>query len=275
LSLSYQVEEYIKYYLRAQTIYSAHSPFVYDFITTVLDTDKNYYAYQTIEKIRSANEADKTEITITDLGAGSHFNNKKVKTVRSIAKSAVSRKWQGRVLFNLMQRYKPDTVLELGTSLGISTLYMALANPNSKIITVEGDANIAEISKENFRRAAVQNVVLEIGNFNDVLEDILANNCPSLSFIDGNHTEESTIQYLDLISALNTTNSIVILDDIHWSPGMGKAWEYAKQHPKYNLTIDLYSFGILFQDERIIEKTHLSIIDKKWKPFSKGVFGMF
>ena len=269
----YPIVAYLKYYWRAKTVFSAHSPFIYDFINSVLDTSKNFYAYQTIDNIRSINEADHREISITDLGAGSHTNNKKTKSIKSIAKSAVSSKWQGKILFNLMQHYKPKNVLELGTSLGISSLYLALGNQKSKIITIEGDPKVAEISIENFKRAGVKNIHLELGNFDKILPKVLNDFCPDLSFIDGNHREEATKSYFNLISQQKTTNSIVILDDIHWSQGMQNAWQYAQKDPKYKLSIDLYYFGILVQNDKLIEKREITLIDSKLKPFSKGIMG--
>jgi len=273
LSTVFKIAEYLNYYLRAKTIYSAHSPFVYDFINSVLDTSKVYYAFQTIDQIRILNERDGREIEITDLGAGSHTNNSRTKTIKSIANSAVSTKWQGKILFNLMQHYKPKHVLELGTSLGISSLYLALGNLGSSVITIEGDPNVASIARENFKRAKVENVLLKIGNFDDILPELLASQQIDLSFLDGNHTEEATIRYFDLVASQASNNSIVILDDIHWSKGMQSAWDYARKNTKYKLSIDLYYFGILIQDERLIEKLDISLIDKKLKPFSKGVFG--
>ncbi len=273
MSATYKLTEYLKYYLRAKTVYSAHSPFVFDFINSVLDTSKSYYAFQAIDQIREKNEQDNRKISITDLGAGSHSNNMKFKQIKTIAKSAISSKWQGKVLFNLMQHYKPERVLELGTSLGVSALYLAMGNSRSQILTIEGDPNIAAIARENFKKAGVNNIDLQVGNFDTILPELLRSYTPDLCFLDGNHTESATKQYFDLLAAQETESSILVVDDIYWSKGMQSAWEYAKKQSKYNLSIDLYYFGILIQDKRLIEKRDITLIDKKWKPYSKGVFG--
>jgi len=272
LSRTHKIIAYLKYYLRAKTIYSAHSPFIFDFINTVLDTNKSYYAFQTIDQIRTLNERDKRILSITDLGAGSHTNNTKTRSIASIAKSAVSSKWQGRILFNLVQKYKPQRIIELGSSLGISTLYLALGNKTSEVLTLEGDPAVAEIARENYKRAGVKNIRLHVGNFDQSLSPLLKSDPPNFIFIDGNHTEEATIRYFDL-AVQHEDCSIIVIDDIYWSKGMQNAWEYAKKNPHYCLSIDLYYFGILIRDNKLIEKRDVTLIDKKLKPFSKGVFG--
>ena len=64
---------YIKYYLSASNGkgHGVHSPFVFSFITKVLNDERHFYAYETIEQLRQALKIDQEQLEITDFGAGS------------------------------------------------------------------------------------------------------------------------------------------------------------------------------------------------------------
>jgi len=113
------IQRYLNYYRKADTIYQVHSPFVYEFAEQVLEDDRDFYAFDSVEYLRNILKQNKDTITITDFGAGSKSNNGKKRTIGQIAKNAASRPWQCRTLFRLINFYKPKTMLEIGSSLGI------------------------------------------------------------------------------------------------------------------------------------------------------------
>ncbi|MFT6322027.1 MAG: hypothetical protein ACJAT4_002962 [Granulosicoccus sp.] len=146
IQLLRSILRYLQFYSVADTKYQVHSPFVFDFALNVLEDDREYYVFRTAEHLRKIIERNSTKIKTTDFGAGSTSGNEKEKTIGSIAKNAASKKWQCQTLFRLVNFYKPKTMLELGTSLGISTIYQASAAMNSKFITLEGDPQIAKLA---------------------------------------------------------------------------------------------------------------------------------
>jgi predicted O-methyltransferase YrrM len=71
--------------------------------------------------------------------------------VASIAKNVTKIKKYGQLLFRMVKEYKPKTVLELGTSLGITTSYLAIANPDANVTTIEGSKEVAAIAEEKLQ----------------------------------------------------------------------------------------------------------------------------
>jgi predicted O-methyltransferase YrrM len=142
--------------------------------------------------------------------------------------------------------------LEIGTAMGISTMYIATAAPKSKIITMEGCAVIAEKARENFNKLGLDNIDLALGNFNNLLSKTL-DNFDKLDFvlIDGNHRKEPTIDYFNQILPKLHPGSIVIIDDIHWSKGMETAWDEICKRNEVSISIDLFRMGILLFKEDI------------------------
>lgn len=241
--------KYIKYYLTASNGkgHGIHSPFVFDFIIHVLNDKKKYPAYILIEQQRKKMLADKRILEIEDFGAGSTAGNHKKRSIDSIARSALKSKKLGQLLFRIAKHYQPATMLELGTSLGLSAAYLASGHPPGKLITCEGAAAVASIAKENFTALGIKNIETVTGSFDHVLPGILKNtNQLQLVFIDGNHRKAPTLQYFHQIIAAIQMPAIVIFDDIHWSVDMEEAWQEIKDHSSVILTVDLFFMGLVF-----------------------------
>jgi len=254
--------KYLHYCLTASNSkgHGIHSPFVFEFITKVLNDKKSYPAYQQVEDLRQQLLNDKTVLIIDDLGAGSTVSKTNTRTIASIAKNAAKPKKFGQLLYRMVKYYQPETIAELGTSLGITTSYLAKANPGARVITLEGAKSIAAVAKENFKTLQLQTIELTEGNFDNTLSAVISQLTKvSFAFIDGNHRLKPTIQYFETILAKTNNDSIVILDDIHWSEEMEQAWKYCKDHSSVTLSIDLFFIGILVFRKEVKEKQHFSI----------------
>ncbi|HTD94229.1 MAG TPA: class I SAM-dependent methyltransferase [Chitinophagaceae bacterium] len=256
------IRKYFNYWRKASNGkgHGVHSPFVFDFIIRVLNDTTVYADYEPVEQLRRQLINDRRSVEINDLGAGSGVSKEKRRSISSIAKNAAKPRKYGQLLYRIVKRSRPSTILELGTSLGITSSYLALANPAARVITIEGDELIHEIAKENFKKMGLLNIQPVPGNFDQVLKDILGQ-LPSVdfAFIDGNHRYLPTIQYFDAILQKVNTFSIVVMDDIHWSWEMEEAWDHCRQHPSVTLSIDLFFIGILFFKQSIKEKQHFAI----------------
>jgi len=254
--------KYIHYFLTASNGkgHGIHSPFVFEFITKVLNDNKSYPAYERVEHLRSQLLIDHSAITIDDMGAGSSVSKSNQRKVSSIAKNAAKPKKYAQLLYRIVQYYKPGTIVELGTSLGISSSYLALANPSAKIITLEGAASIAGLAQKNFKALELNNIQLIKGNFDDTLSSVISK-LPSVefAFIDGNHRQDPTINYFDQLLSKSIPSAILIFDDIHWSREMEEAWEQIKDHGSVTCTIDLFFIGLVFFRNEFMEKQHFKI----------------
>lgn len=254
--------KYIRYYFTASNAkgHGTHSPFVYDFIVHVLNDRRNFYAYQKVESYRYLMMYNSTELEIEDFGAGSVSGNKKKRSIASIAKNAAKPSKLGQLLFRIANYYQPKTIIELGTSLGLSTAYLAMGNSAADVITCEGAAAVAAVAKENFSLMRLNNITVTEGDFDKTLQPLLqTKNGWDLAFIDGNHRKEPTLRYFEQLLLKKNEPAILIFDDIHWSKEMEDAWATIKDHPYTMLTIDLFFIGIVFFRKEFKAKQHFTI----------------
>lgn len=263
-----------QYYWNAKTKYSLHSPFVFDFFNTIMNVYPQSELIQIIEKERATFLHDSSELSFVDYGAGSKSINGITRRVSNIAKSSLSSGWQCRLIYNLIKRYQPANILEIGTSLGVSAAYMASASDSSSIVTLEGNPASAEMAESLFNRLGLNNIKLIEGEFGKTLslgiDELEYLEC---AFIDGNHRKEATLEYFFQILPYTNKNSFIIIDDIYWSEGMNQAWREIIAHESVAFSIDVFRMGIVFLDHSIMEKQHFKLIDTKWKLWSIGIFG--
>jgi len=254
--------KYLNYYFSATNGkgHGMHSPFVFEFITQVLNDRKTYPAYSLVENLRGQLLKNQDIVTVRDFGAGSTINKSNERSIASIAQNAAKPAKYGQLLYRMVRRYQPLTILELGTSLGLSTSYLSLANPPAHITTMEGASAIAEKARQNFRELNLHNIVVQEGNFDHTLSPVITQ-LPSVdfAFIDGNHRREPTERYFEKLLPITHNDSILVFDDIHWSAEMEQAWDTIKQHPSVRCTIDLFFIGIVLFRLEFKERQHFSI----------------
>jgi len=261
---------YLRYYLSAKSRHQIRSPFVQQFAAKVLDDRRRYYAFSDIEVLRKLLLRDNSTIKVTDYGAGSQVDAHKTRKIKSITRYSATSPFFCRVLFRLINLYKPETLLELGTSMGISTMYQQAAAKNARFVTIEGCPHIAEMAQQNFRRLQVENdIELVNGRFNAVLSDTLAQfKQLDYVFIDGNHREKPTLDYFEQCLEYAHDDSVFVFDDIHWSAEMEAAWATIKAHPAVTLSIDLFFCGVVFFRKEQ-PKAHYTLIPYRWKPWAR------
>jgi predicted O-methyltransferase YrrM len=254
--------KFLNYYLTASNGkgHGTHSPFIFHFITKVLNDKKQYSEYETVEALRKEMLQDKTVLNIQDFGAGSSLSKTNQRTIASIAKNAAKPKKFGQLLFRMVRAYQPETILELGTSLGITTSYLALAKPNARLITMEGANEVADVASKNFKQSGLTNITIEQGNFDNTLPVVIHGlSSIDFAFLDGNHRQQPTENYFHQMLSKINDDSILIFDDIHWSKEMEAAWNTIKNHPSVRCTVDLFFIGIVFFRPEFHEKQHFTI----------------
>ncbi len=254
--------KYLQFYASAANSsgHGIHSPFVFDFILHVLQNKCFYYAYEEIEKLRSLLLKDLSIVAVTDLGAGTSGHPSNNRRIRDIAKWSLKSPKYGRLLFRMVNYYQPNIVLELGTSLGVTTSYLAMGRTSARIYTLEGAPALAALAKQHFRQLGLINIHLLEGNFDATLPPMLKKiEPPDFVFIDGNHRLEPTLRYFNWLLPFVHSRSIFVFDDIHWSSEMEQAWEAIRSHPSVTCSIDLFFVGIVFFSPDFIEKQNFSI----------------
>ena len=253
---------YFTYYFTASNGkgHGMHSPFVFDFITKILNDKTGYSDYDKVEGIRRKLFYDETRLKIEELGAGSTSGKTNLRSVASIARHAVKSKKYGQLLYRIVKYYQPGTIIELGTSLGVTSGYFSLANPAARIFTLEGAPQIAAVAKQNFRTLELKNIKLVEGNFDYTLPAVLYQ-VPriDLVFIDGNHRKEPTENYFHWLLSKIHNDTILIFDDIHWSQEMEEAWEHIKSHLAVRCSIDLFFLGIVLFRQEFKARQHFKI----------------
>ncbi len=243
----YTAYKYLIYRFQSVDEHGVHSPFVFNLLLNVIYNKVKFYNYIKIEELRSKLLVSNQEINITDMGAGSTKGIKKARKVKEIALHSAKSAKYGQLLFRLVNHFQPKTILELGTSLGISTSYLASVNSESEIFTIEGSEEIAKIAKNNFQELELTNIRSISGNFDTELP-ILLDRIDTLDFVffDGNHRKEPTLRYFEQCLSKATEKSVFVFDDIYWSKEMTEAWEEIKKNAAVSVSIDLFFIGIVF-----------------------------
>tara|TARA_B110000459_G_C16484714_1_gene435969 strand:- start:145 stop:819 length:675 start_codon:yes stop_codon:yes gene_type:complete len=199
-----------------------------------------------IETLRKKLRADTTPIQRLDFGAGSQSHSE---TVGDVARNSLKRPHHAVALGNLSRSIQAENILELGTSLGLTTAY--LANQANTVTTCEGDPAIAALAKAQWDALGLTNITLHEGRFSDTLpllmEQWKKSNHPGfdLIFIDGHHIGSALLSYVDVLKPWLRPRGLLVCDDIHWSPDMENAWRELTQDPHWTNGADFYEWGLL------------------------------
>ena len=255
----HQIRCYLSFLIHSTTKYGVHSPFVYDLLTKCLNKKTNTNNIQILKKYKKELLKNNTKIKIKDFGAGSRVLNPHERKISNIAKTAGTSIKKAQFLMHLVNYFKIENSLEIGTSLGIATLGMSLGNPKIKITTLEGCSETLKVAKQKFQKLKITNTQFIEGNFEKTLAKTIQNNKYNLIYFDGNHTKKATINYFEQCLPTVYNDSIFIFDDIYWSSGMTDAWQYIKNHKKVTITIDMFYWGIVFFRKEQQEKEHFKI----------------
>ena len=250
------IKSYLTFLWNSKNQHGVHSPFVYDLVTKCFYDKKKYPEYKVLDEYRNSLLQNNNTIEVTDFGAGSRVFKSNTRAINRIAKNAgISRK-RAQLLFRIVNYFKPEEILEIGTSLGLATSALSLGNPNAKITTLEGCSNTMKVAKDSFQVSSfkfttsnIKFVTTEFTSFLNNFKPETLNVKPqifNLIYFDGNHSKKATLDYFELLLPTITNETVWIFDDIHWSKDMEESWEIIKNHPKVKVTIDTFQWGIVF-----------------------------
>lgn len=258
----------IQYILRRP--YGIHSPFLYDFAKNCLYAKGNNDTFRYLKRLRRNLTHDHSTITRLDVGAGSRLQHltyllgstatraqpgsfiEKTEKVSTIAKRSLQKEKYCRLFYRMATYLRPQHVLELGTSFGISTAYLAMGHPSADIHTIEACPQTAGIAHTVFQKAGLTNIRQYTDTFSDTLPS-LCNEITSvdMAYIDGDHTYNGVMENFSLISKHMSTNGVIIIDDIRWSFQMWRAWKDITNNARSRLSLDLGQMGLVFFFENL------------------------
>jgi Methyltransferase domain len=250
----FQIKSYLQFLWHSKNEHAVHSPFVFTLLTKCFYDKKTKPEYIVLKKYRKSLLENNNTIEVTDFGAGSKVFKSNTRVISKIAKTAGISPKRAQLLFRIANYFQPDpsdseqakqSILEIGTSLGLATVALALGNPKASIITLEGCPNTMAITKNQLQLLNISNVKSIVTEFSEYFKN-LKPKTQNLIYFDGNHSKKATLDYFELLLPTITNETVWIFDDIHWSAEMQEAWEIIKTHPKVTVTIDTFQWGLVF-----------------------------
>ena len=252
-----------------------HSPYLFEWASMIMSDTNVYYAWGEIESLRQRLQVDNREVLFTDYGSGSSVNGEQsLRIISEIAKSSLAKKKYAQMLARLVrwmgdsQRAIDDgrlaigkglNVVELGTSLGITTAYLAAMDSRNKVLTCEGCAAVAEVAMDNWKSLGLNNIDCKVGELTvdglRLIVDSLPENV-DVAFVDANHTHASTCAYFNVLAKKVHDKSVIVVDDIHYNLEMERAWKEICADNRVTSTIDLYQMGMVFFDKHYWKRNY-------------------
>jgi len=245
----FQIKSYITHWLNVVDEHSIHSPFFFDFYNKIIkNDDRGRIGFQAIEDIRNKLLLNTTEVTVNDMGAKStHFQNER-RPLSKIAATSLSPDSYARLYNRIIHYIDAKQIIELGTSLGITALYLA-QKKDAYLTTFEGNAAMINVALAHFEYFNKKNISLVEGNIDTELSDFLMKPTKiHFALMDANHRYEPTIRYFNLLARRMADKGIIVMDDIYYTEEMNQAWKEVCNHPLVYGSVDLFRCGILFFD---------------------------
>ena len=264
----YRVSSWLKHHLTAWNTggEGVHSPYLFEWVRMVMSDTHAYNIWSDIEEVRLQLLESDEVVDFVDYGSGKRVLNNNihdVRRVKDIAKGSLAKKKYAQMLFRLINWLGHQlregngglTVVELGTSLGVTTAYLAGVDKNDKVYTYEGCEAVAKIAKENWKILGMNNIESRIG---EIREEKLYSDIKNVdvAFIDANHTYEATLKYFDVLASKVHEKSVIVVDDIHYTEEMEKAWIEICEDDRVTSTIDLYQMGLVFFDKHYWKRNY-------------------
>ena len=237
----------LQFYLKASNSkgHGTHSPLVYHFITEILNDTRNFYAYQEIDALKNKLISDKRKINISG----------KETSVSSFVKTSLPTKYN-QLLFRMVAYYKPSYILEIGSSLGITTAYLASPDKKKGVHTIESNEPLAIISLQTVSSLALPNTSQSIGNIRKPFSEIPER---KYGFILINHPNwESEEQIKDIFSIVEE-DAIVIFVGINKNAETKLVWNHLISNLNKSISVNLFNFGIIFLKKEVLKKQQFTI----------------
>lgn len=223
-----------------------------------------------IEQLRTSLLKSSDMIVVDDFGAGSRVFSNDIRPVNKIARVVLQSEKVALSIMSILifwrSKGQGGRILEMGTSLGVTTAYLAASGWD--VETWEGCKNTAEYARCNWQGLGYDGKIKsKIGTFNALLNEDKGG--WDVVFLDGHHDGPSTIKYVEILKTKLNPGGAILIDDIDWSESMKIAWERLLEDPHWNITMKWRGKGWLFNRVGDVEQ-HLKL-RKSYIPLSKFI----
>ena len=254
MSSFHQAKSFLHHWLHEVDEHSIHSPFFFDLYSKTV-TKKHRQDIPLLEKLRTSLLDNDTVLSVEDMGSVGQVSPIYNRTIGEIALTSLTPASVALFYLELAYNSQARRIIELGTSLGLTSLYLA-QKKDAFVYTFEGSHAIANTAQTNFEWTGQKNIELIEGNIDNTLHRFLEQtNKIDFALMDANHRYGPTMRYYQQLTRRFTEKSILVIDDIHRSPEMEKAWTEIKSDVLVYGSVDLYRCGILFFDP-VLNKQH-------------------
>lgn len=242
-----------------------HSPRLFYLVRHLFYDTTQLYTWESIEQRRQAMLRAPKVVHVVDFGTG----HDRDELVMHIASQSLMPRKKVQLLARLLnymsgdeyvpKRTSPLHIVELGTSLGITTAYLASVDSRNRVTTFEGCEDIAEMAELNWKKLHLNNIELKRGNLDNTLYDYarVKEKPIDMAVIDANHTGDAVMRYFQWILPLMDENGVMVVDDIRYSRSMHDAWCQIARHPQVTATMDLGQMGLVFFYPQLQQKTYI------------------
>ena len=263
----YRIFSYVRHVLTAwnTTGEGIHSPYLFYLVRFLMRDANTYYCFSDIERRRESLLRSRESIEVVDYGSqGSPDGLHVTRKISEIASGQLESARMGQLLFRMLvymghEQGRPLEILELGTSLGITTAYLASASRENHVVTLEGSESVVQVARDQWRALGVENIIYHIGKIEDTLYKCAREEL-DMAYIDANHTYEATMKYAEYLLPRMHEKGVIVVDDIHYSREMARAWEQLKADERVTTTMDLYHAGLLFVDKHYLKRHYRILI---------------
>lgn len=212
------ISSWLKYLWHRKSKYTIHSPFVFDFVTKVLNDNGSNRDYDTI--LRIGRLLDKKK----------HISYAKRK--------------RSRLLYRVIRHYEPDSVVSFGSITALNATALAMGHLQTRVYLEQSEDFL-----ETLNSMGVINVnLIQPSEFDS---DRFRRLNTSFVFFGRDSFEEDTWDYLVDCLSYKTVDSVFIFEGIHHNRDIEDAWEEIKANEDVSVTFDLYSIGMVFFREGI------------------------
>lgn len=200
---------------RCRRGYGVHSPFAFQLITDIVYERLPYYAYGELKAMRRS------------LPRGVALYPERV----------------DKLLFRLVNYFRPQSILEVGTGAGLSLCYMATGRVGARCVSLPGeDASVVVAECVD----SCENVTVVTGPLMETLQKELALE-PKVDFLHIAHTDDYA-QVLEKFFPHATEKSVVVIEGIYDTRAKQEWWRGVVANERTGITFDLYDVGLVFFD---------------------------
>lgn len=240
--------------IRYRKGFGVHSPFVFNLITKVIEEKCSYYSFYDIELVRKQLLFKEESITYTDR---QQKGKKKSRTIGEITEREAIHPKQGALLFRLVNYFKVTHILQLGPSMGLSTLYLTSYASDLECIALESVPEYATIAQWVFNKAARNPVDLRTGSYKELLPRALED-MKRVDFVFFNtlYEQQDNLWLFNECIPYVHSDTVFVFEGIKANRRMREFWQEVTTHPEVTVTIDLYSMGIIFFNKRLHKRNY-------------------